>query len=196
MPAYASLLEGQRVIVMNKKKEHIDEFNLIINDCCVEIGSGIRSEEFKTAKIKRCGFFARRMLKSQTGEEIFWAKNCIAGCFQREFMLLPNIRSSSRGMAYATTAYLYFLGSHIAKITVQCWGSNVTASFYAREFRKMSNNHLGDPAITNRVFHVWTIGDTYLISEYDGHSDKNYIHWVKTDSPYRLANSDELSMVV
>jgi len=155
----------------------VKELNLRINGLEIHLGMILDTTVLIAHKIKKPGLF--RGIKKQSGQTIFWSKNCDIQCFADKFALFPNLDTSSGAdTMYGTSAYLYFTDNSLVNVTFQLIGNDFAANWIVNKFQEPANETFGQP-ITNGDKIVWSNVDSDVIIEKLTRSKHAHFHWNK-----------------
>jgi len=151
--------------------------NLKINELRFEIEKTIEIPELKKHKFKKPGLLSKLMIKKESGQTVWWSKNCEIFCFD-DFNLFPNLDTSSgANMMYGTSSYLFFEENLIKKVTFQLVGNAIAAKWITEKFTESASNLFGEPqAESNRL--LWEDNQQYIVAENILNSLHAHFHWI------------------
>jgi len=119
--------------------------NLKINELRIEFGKTIEIPELKKHKFKKPGLLGKLVIKKESGQTVWWSKNCKIFCFD-DFYLFPNLDTSfGADMMLGTSSYLFFKGNLIKKVTFQLVGNAIAAKWITEKFTESASNLFGEP---------------------------------------------------
>ena len=151
--------------------------NLIINELTIEVGKTQEISELKKHKFKKPGLLSKLMIKKDTGQTVWWSKNCEINCFD-DFSLFPNLDTSSgASMMYGTSAYLFFEGSLIKKVTFQLVGNALAAKWITEKFKESATKIFGTPQDEGDRIN-WEDNQYYIVAENILNSPHAHFHWL------------------
>ncbi len=164
--------------LMNTGKIKKTNMKLRINDLDINLKMSLDRNELKLHKIKKPGLLGSLFIKKESGETIYWTKNCNISCFDDSFTLLPNLDTKSESnMMYGTSAYLFYKNNVLIKVTFQLVGNELAANWIFGEFQKSCSDNLGNPIKSNNTI-TWSDGQNIVIAEKNIETPHAHFHWL------------------
>ena len=160
--------------------------NLKINGIPFKINELIDKEKIFSAKIKKAGFFARRMIKVNKPITLYWAKNCEISFFNDELTITPNLDSKmGASMMFGTSCYLFCDNERINRMTVQIIKNSGASQYYAKKLKDIAITKIGEPIIQRRneisdleKIVRWTDNEMQFLYEFNNTFENVYFHWL------------------
>ncbi len=122
-----------------------------INRIPFNINELIDKEKISTAKIKKLGFFAKRMIKANKLDVIYWAKNCEISFFNEEHTIIPILDSKmGSSMMFGTSCYLFYNNEKINRISIQIINNSGASQYHAKKIKEVAITKIGEPEIIRR----------------------------------------------
>jgi len=150
---------------------------LKINELSIEIGKTQEILELKKHKFKKPGLLSTLMIKKEPGQTVWWSKNCEISCFDG-FSLFPNLDTSSgANMMYGTSAYLFFEGNLIKKVTFQLVGNTIAAKWTIEKFIESATKVFGTQKNEGNKI-IWEDNQYYIIAEIISNSPHAHFYWI------------------
>jgi len=151
---------------------------LKINGLNIEIGGKTDKKKLLEHKIKRLGLISRLIIKKESGQIIWWSKNCGISCFEGNFNLYPNLDTSlGTNMMFGTSAYLFYKENVLEKVTFQLIGNAFAANMIFKKFYETSTETLGEPRNEGTRI-TWNENQNKIIAEKGLNSPHVYFHWI------------------
>jgi hypothetical protein len=155
------------------------KLNLNINGLAIDLGIPLDSTKLKKHKINKPRLLSGLLIKKESGQTIYWSKNCYIYCFSNKFTLFPNLDTSSgTKLMYGTSAYLYFTDNRLDKVTFQFIGNEFAADWIINKFRESATETLGEPS-NEGGNSIWSDSVSYLITEKILGSSHAHFHWIR-----------------
>lgn len=126
----------------------------------------------------------KKMIGASKEDKIYFAKNCLIQCFKEKFTVSPLMDLDlPADRMFGTSSYLLFINESLYKVIFQIIASNIAAEKYAKEFRKLCHEQLGNSIEKNEILEVWEDEDSIIMSEWSRGSENSYFYWeIKTDN--------------
>lgn len=158
--------------------------DLRINSLPIELNRPY-SKLIRSGKIKKIGFLAKKALKIDKGQTVYWVKNPTIDCFNSEFSIYPpiGVPGIAPKQMFGTSAYFYFNKSEVLiRVSFQLIDNPVLAKNGLQLFRN----------ICGKTYHVrrtygsvddfikiaeWEEIDCKLITELSDCGRHFYVHW-------------------
>lgn len=151
---------------------------LKINGLNIEIGKTVDKEKLFEHKIKRPSLISRLIIKKEPGQIIWWSKNCNISCFEDNFILYPNLDTSSGSdMMFGTSAYLFYKENVLEKVTFQMIGNALAANIIFEKFNESATETYGEPRNEGLKI-IWEKNQNKIIAEKGLNSPHVYFHWI------------------
>lgn len=140
-----------------------------INGVSFELGTPIEKNKLAEARCKKPGLFSRRMIPTEPGDTVYWAKNCVVSCFGKSIVWASvsmkhwkNVGPRTPNMMYASTAYLFYENNSLKKVTFQLWGNISMALVACDTFEKICTENIGPGHQTSKGYTAWSYNDSIL----------------------------------
>jgi hypothetical protein len=104
--------------------EHID---IRINGIKFLLSEIIDQLKIDIAKFTKVGFFAKKLLLPEKGDDIYFNKNSNVDLCNNQINIFPFFKIDSQNM-WATSSYLYFNQSKLRKLLFQMWTDDISKS--------------------------------------------------------------------
>ena len=122
-----------------------------INETPFSINELMNIDKLKLGKIKKAGFWAKRMVKLDKSTTLYWAKNCEISFFNDELVVKPNLKTEMGiEMMYGTSCYFFYIENRLIRITAQIIKNLGASQYYAKELKELAIKKIGEPEIQRR----------------------------------------------
>lgn len=153
------------------------DIQLEINGERLILGEKLNIPLLKEHEIKKSGFFMKLMIKKFIGnsknDEIYWAKNCLIGCFNT-FGLAPNTDSKEGTFnMYGTSAFLLYSNKILSKVVFQIIGNKFYSKALYNFFVSKASEKFGEPLKDRK----WELDDSILWCDHSTSSSSQF-YWI------------------
>lgn len=158
--------------------------DLKVNLCSLHLGVGLDRYTIDDAKLKKVGFFGRKMIKAKKGNTVYWAKNCFIKCFGKNINWTPMLDKSDGPYMCGTSAFVHLVENNIHMITCQEIGNSTVAKMDFQNISRVCTEVHGEPQTVKDRFVIWQDFESAIVLELSLSEKNCYFHWI-------LSNVDE-----